>query len=89
MNKYVFGLLAAIVLCAPVGLRACDCENPSESPVLWVHFKDGLTPNGPVDTSYSASSRGEGCTCDKDFQYRDYGPAHVAPAPEPVKRPSS
>jgi len=72
------------ILILPVSLRACDC---GDVPDGIVHFKDGLTPNGPVkgDGGQTASIEG-GCSCSTPFSFHDYGPARVT-EPPPVQPP--
>ena len=84
MHKYAFILLAVTMPLLSPSLRACDsCDSGSGI----VHFKDGLTPNGPVDTG---SSRGdtEGYSCIK-YPFRDYGPVRVAPPVQAPPKPTS
>jgi hypothetical protein len=97
MPKYAFALLAVTFALLPVSLRACGDCGCDDLPVV-VHFKDGLTPNGPVtgDPGYAVTVEGNssGCGCNSAFGFRDYGPARVVPPPAPVdtkemKRPSS
>jgi hypothetical protein len=86
MYKYAFILLAVTIPVLSPSLRACDDDNDNGDLKI-VHFKDGLTPNGPVDTE---SRRGDTEGYSTDFVYRDYGPARVAPPVEqPVSRPTS
>ncbi len=92
MKKSAIVLLVTTVLLLPVGLKACDdcdCGCPGPAPV---HFKDGLTPNGPVtgdavygDPSYYSSTYG----------FRDYASTKTVVVPPPpvdtkeMKHPSS
>ena len=89
MHKYAFALLAVTIPILPLSLKACDCD---DTPAGIVHYKDGLTPNGPVtgDAGQAASEEG-GCTCSDHFAFRDYGPARVVapPVQAPPPRPSS
>ena len=87
MNKQCLGILVAITLSYPVGLWACDDEDArSASPI--VHFRDGpapITPPIELGTGYgNTEDAGE-------FDFRDYGPAHVTPPPTytPAPRPNS
>ena len=86
MHKYAFALLAVTIPILPLSLMACDCDDDNGPGI--VHFKDGLTPNGPVkgDGGQTASDEG-GCTCSAHFAFRDYGPAQVTPPPAPVVPP--
>ncbi len=69
----------------------CTCSTP----VAPIHFKDGLTPNGPVTSeAVYGDPEGDSCGCAQSFGFRDYGPAHVVVPPLPVdtkemKHPSS
>lgn len=86
MNKYTLGLLVAAVFSFSASLRACD-----DTPPGIVHFKDGLTPNGPVCDCGCGGNDPSAYSGDY-FNYRDYGPAHVTPPPAPYtppKRPNS
>jgi hypothetical protein len=86
MKKYGLSLLVAIILLSPVGLWACDCDDAT--PVI--HFKDGLTPNGPVSDETGSTNTGHCNCCAESYYFRDYGPAHVAPpVVQSTKRPSS
>ena len=83
MHKYAIILSVVAILLLPLGLRACDC---GEDPQGLVHFKDGLTPNGPVDVT--ARPGGDECYS-ADFIFHDYGPARVTPPPVEPPKPSS
>jgi len=77
------------VMFMPVALHACDCGCTCQ-PLF--HFKDGITPNGPV-TAVAIYGDPELYKCGT-FGFRDYGAAHVVVAPPPVdtkemKQPSS
>ncbi len=82
MHKYAFMLVAVAILALSTSLRACDsCDSGSGI----VHFKDGLTPNGPVDTGYS---RGDTESSGR-YIFRDYGPVRVAPPVQEPAKPTS
>lgn len=88
MNKFTQILLVAGVFFAPVVVRACGCD---DGPPPIVHFKDGLTPNGPV--CGCGCSTGDPSAYSNDFfAFADYGSSHAAPPPAPYvppKRPNS
>ena len=81
MYKYAFALLVVTILNLPLSLRACDC---GYRPVF-IHFKDGLTPNGPVDVEARLGDPSY-YKCGAFFVFHDYGPARAPepPAPTPV-----
>jgi hypothetical protein len=95
MHKYALAFLVVTIPLLPTTVRACGDCGCEDAPVV-VHFKDGLTPNGPVtgDAGQAVSIEG-GCPCAEAFGFRDYGPPRVVPPPAPmdtkqmVKRPSS
>ena len=89
MNKYTLALLVATFQILPLSLKACDCGDDGRVGI--VHFKDGLTPNGPVPVDYGRGDTEGGCSCSSSFAFRDYGPVHAAPppAPEPPHKPAS
>jgi len=76
--------LLAVVFLMPAVLHACDDCGCTCQPL--VHFKDGITPNGPSNTEaiYADPAHyGKGCGCE-EFYFRDYGAAHVVTPPPPV-----
>jgi hypothetical protein len=88
MKKYGVGIVAAVILISPIRVMACDCDDHTSS---ITHFKDGLSPNGPV-TAEAASVDPAGCGCGPDdVHFHDYGPAHVTPPPAvpAPKKPTS
>jgi hypothetical protein len=95
MKTLAIALLAVTFQFVPAVLHACDC-GCGDDVAPPVHFKDGITPNGPagVQAVYGDPSRyGDGCGC-STFYYRDYGAAHAPVPPPPVdtkemKHPSS
>ena len=95
MKILTIALLAVTFQLVPAVLHACDC-GCGDDVAPPVHFKDGITPNGPCNTAaiYGDPSKyGDGCGCGT-FYYRDYGAAHVVTPPPPVdtkemKHPSS
>jgi len=83
MHKYAFILLAVTMPLLSPSLRACDsCDSGSGI----VHFKDGLTPNGPVDTTYRPGDTEGYCT---KYTFRDYGPVRVTPPVQAPPKPTS
>jgi hypothetical protein len=94
MKILTIALLAVTFQLVPAVLHACDCGCGDEVAPP-VHFKDGITPNGPCNTAaiYGDPSKyGDGCGCGT-FYYRDYGAAHVVTPPpvdtKEMKHPSS
>ena len=89
MLKRTFALLTVTILISPLSLRACD-DKYADLPGYF-HFKDGITPNGPIPVEARLGDPSYYRPC-SFFVFRDYGAARVVvpPAPAPaVRRPSS
>ena len=89
MKILKIALLAVTFQLVPAVLHACDCGCGDTNPPP-VHFKDGITPNGPSNT---AAIYGDPSNWNESYYFRDYGAAHVVTPPpvdtKEMKHPSS